>query len=64
MGIFQQGQAPKERKSIHPEGAEVHRVIFHDMVVVGDELLVNADDRANFRAECAKKKKELNKKDE
>ena len=59
--VYQQGQAPKEQKGIFPKGAEVQRVIFHDMAVVGDQLIVNADDRENFRAEIAKKREELNK---
>ena len=61
MGIYQQGQAPKEQKDIFPEGAEVQRVIFHDMAVVGDQLFINGDDRADFRAEIAKIQEELNK---
>jgi hypothetical protein len=59
--VYQQGQAPKEQKSIFPEGAKVQRVIFHDMAVVGDRIVVNGDDRENFRAECAKRQEELNK---
>lgn len=61
MGIYQQGKVPQEQKSIFPEGAKVERIIFHDMAVVGGELVVNADDRDEFRAECAKKQEELNK---
>ena len=59
--VYQQGQAPKEQKDIFPEGAEVQRVIFHDMAVVGGELIINGDDREGFRAECAKREEELNK---
>ena len=59
--VYQQGQAPKEQKSIFPEGAEVQRVIFHDMAVVGGELIINADDREEFRAECAKREHFTNK---
>lgn len=61
MGIYQEGTAPKEEKSIFPEGAKVERVIFHDMAVVGGELVVNADDRDEFRAECAKREELINK---
>ncbi|MBO6254173.1 MAG: hypothetical protein J6O49_11050 [Bacteroidaceae bacterium] len=61
MGIYQQGKVPKEQKSIFPEGAKVERIIFHDMAVVGGELVVNADDREEFRAECAKREKLINK---
>ena len=59
--VYQQGQAPKEQKNIFPQGAEVQRVIFHDMAVVGGELIINGDDREDFRAECAKKQEKLNK---
>ena len=59
--VYQQGQTPKEQKSIFPEGAEVQRVIFHDMAVVGGELIINGDDRENFRAECAKREDFTNK---
>lgn len=59
--VYQQGQAPKEQKSIFPEGAEVQRVIFHDMAVVGGELIINADDKEEFRAECAKREELINK---
>jgi hypothetical protein len=61
MGIYQQGKVPKEEKGIFPEGAKVERVIFHDMAVVGGELVVNADDREEFRAECAKREDFANK---
>lgn len=61
MGIYQQGKVPKEQKSIFPEGTEVQRVIFHDMAVVGGELIINGDDRENFRAECAKREELINK---
>ena len=59
--VYQQGQTTKEQKSIFPEGAEVQRVIFHDMAVVGGELIINGDDRENFRAECAKREDFTNK---
>lgn len=58
MGVYQEGMAPEE-KSIFPEGAKVQRVIFHDMVPVGDQIFINGDDRENFRAECAKRQEEL-----
>ena len=61
MGIYQQGTALEEKKSIFPEGAKVERVIFHDMAVVDGELIVNADDRENFRAEIAKREEKTNK---
>lgn len=59
--VYQQGQVPKEQKSIFREGAKVERVIFHDMAVVDGELIVNADDRENFRAEIAKREEKTNK---
>lgn len=59
--VYQQGQEPKEQKSIFREGAKVERVIFHDMAVVDGELIVNADDRENFRAEIAKREEKTNK---
>lgn len=61
MGIYQQGKVPQEQKSIFQEGAKVERIIFHDMAVVGGELVVNADDREEFRAECAKREHFTNK---
>lgn len=61
MGIYQQGKVPKEQKSIFREDAKVERIIFHDMAVVGGELVVNADDRENFRAEIAKREEKTNK---
>lgn len=61
MGIYQQGKLPKEQKSIFREDAKVERIIFHDMAVVGGELVVNADDRENFRAEIAKREEKTNK---
>ena len=62
MGIYQQGKVPQEQKSIFPEGAKVERIITHDMMVVGGELVVNADDREEFRASCAKREEELSNK--
>ena len=61
MGIYQQGKVPKEQKSIFREDAKVERIIFHDMAVVGGELVGNADDRENFRAEIAKREEKTNK---
>lgn len=61
MGIYQQGKVPQEQKSIFPEGAKVERIITHDMMVVGGELVINADDREEFRAECAKREELINK---
>ena len=58
MGIYQQGKLPEKQKSSFPEGAKVERVIFHDMAVVGGELIVNYNDRENFRAEIAKREEE------
>lgn len=64
MGIYQEGTAPKEEKGIFPKGAKVERIITHDMMVVGGELRINADDRENFRAECYEEIKELEKLEE
>ncbi len=59
MGVYQQGTAPKEEKSIFPPDAKVVRIITHDMQVVGDQLRVNVEDDPDFRAKCAKMREEL-----
>ena len=57
MAIFQQGQVPPEQKSIFPEGAEVHRIITHDMGVVDGTLYVNGDDSEDFRTKFLPEKR-------